>query len=626
MSIMLSSLKDLVAGLRKKGPPVRRRLRVEPLESRTMLSAASMATLEFRADPPLLDSVAGFFDADNITQLMDAKQELQRHAATEQSKVFEQIALSRAELIALSRAELMADEPLSDIRATIKATSPRLQVPRNAHDQIKGAEDLSRANQKRLAAIEWPNPIAQIPLSPAVGGRDFFGNVKADGALSDLARLQITADHRLPTALVPPGNSEPFKQFNDGDLSRFLNQRHENLAGALGIDPLAYRANPGMEGGFVVIRRVGSDPNPRLAGDFLAVRERFVAPGTFTPPGELMILSDLSGSESTPLESSVSSTQRTSLGMSMLAPPEASSATNLASEGGFVTLTAPERVVLTDLSAGFPQSGEVNKLETKLSGPDSAGHTSINHLGGIRSSMLEDGTEGGLVDIDIVNETSPPMSTGAGYTPLFKPLWDSESRNSLGSVWRSFGDEDESPDAPRLAGDDDQPTNEPTDGSNQTQNAAPYYGSTFDSEEGGMVELVATGLTDAEMAYASTLSPGTDYQRPLTDGTKTQMDKGLGLFQAFELASVPGRLADASSLTVAGTNEPSPLARTTASDSKDDAPAPEESASAVEKSGELSDSRAAAMPAIVIAMMLTAVDVVREKGTSRNSEHRIDPI
>jgi len=123
-----------------------------------------------------------------------------------------------------------------------------------------------------------------------------------------------------------------------------------------------------------------------------------------------------------------------------------------------------------------------------------------------------------------------------------------------------------------------------------------------DSEEGGMIELAAAAYASAHPSHTS---PAADATRPrLSPSTGViQMDVGVGLFQAFELATAPVEQAAQAEATSADGDSPDPQTNSAACAASDAEPAAEQSAGTDEPTDQ-SVQRAVAAPAVLAAALL----------------------
>jgi hypothetical protein len=218
-----------------------------------------------------------------------------------------------------------------------------------------------------------------------------------------------------------------------------------------------------------------------------------------------------------------------------------------------------------------------------------------------RLSVLEEATEGGLVDIDELLETTAitsgrPASSKPGSAD--KPAWDSARRNLLPS-----GTQD-SAYRRRTGQRVDPATGERSHGQSGerggSHDAPKLAGRARTVDEGGMIALVATANPRDDWSSANPSAPLAAGPRELVlppGSGGIRMDAGIGLFQAFELATTPVQVGAPHSAA----SESAGATKAAASSATGGKSSSERSASTY---GELTPNRAATIPAVLIVSCL----------------------
>jgi len=536
---MLTILQQVLAGMQSKERKGRRRLRVEPLESRIVLSAASPAASVFHAVPPAVDALSSLVDTDFTARLTESTHEFQPETVAERD---------------------------------------------NVHEQV----EFFKPNAGRLSGIERRNATAQITTSSLTVDHAFPRSLSAGDDPDQVASFPDVSDHRFPSSFAPPGGSDLVQRRADREASSFFDRAPDPFANTHALDVFALRNNRGSEGGFVTIKSIRPELDLRAVDHILAMRKPFLG------ASPLMRLGRFSALESTWLD---------------------------ASEGGFVTLAAQEAIVSTNSNVDLAGRMGAGLTATVPSFENVAHDTPpalIGPLDGTRSSSWDGETEGGFVDIDVEHEASSLWLERTDHTPTVTLPWDSEGLDSVDSIWSALGDEIEPLERNHVGRGDDRQVSEHAVGESDSEDVAQDSRWAFHSEEGGMIELAAAVLS-AESSDALEASLGATGEEPSTAHEAIRMDKGIGLFQAFELATVPTEHVDGSQVSSFEASEVDPPADVTASRSPDDGPAAEHSAACNGESTEQLVQSAAAIPTIVVvASLMSSVDCSAPTGLGMN--------
>ena len=703
---MLTVFGRLIAGVRKKERTAPRRLSVEPLESRTVLSVVSLGAPVFPANPPLVESLPGLVDTD-----FAAKREFRAEPAAEGGKHLDEIDFSRADGLA----DGPAPQPVNE------TTASSLPLPGQARHQFAGPVALGKANSGPAVGIEWPHAVTPPMPAPLSASPGFSPSPSTDAVADHLTSPGAPASLQFQPPFVstsPPGvlghgrdtsgyvsvayDPENFSIASSAEFSAVrppsdsAAPRPEParwlFAGVKGTDevrqpltvdsaawahwpaslprtetPGAHPAGPQapsfeiwadreLEGGFVSMEYVRSEPN-LPPDEFSALREHFIEPFALTPPNGLLAPRDPTPPDGDWLRSPIAHQRATRLvGLTLDLLP-ISEEISMPSEGGFVQLPAYNLALVADWQvdwAGPERLGSAQAGEFDLTGTDSmfdaarndASHTAVLGRDLTRPNTLENTIEGGFVDVGIVPDTLSSLSGRSGRISTGKSLWDSAEQDVLDSVWTDSADEEENLlwDSERqdwdesiwsdlgreygsvyetdIAGDDDPQVDEHSASDDESDESAQRFHRVFYGEEGGMIELGAVSSTAAS-SRAQAVASATDSDDLSLEAKDIRMDKGVGRFQAFELATVPAQYVAESDMTSAELTEPVRPAVETASTSTSDAPPTEASASASRERSEPLVHRAATLPTIVLlASLATAIDAVPQEATFRDQKPR----
>jgi len=229
----------------------------------------------------------------------------------------------------------------------------------------------------------------------------------------------------------------------------------------------------------------------------------------------------------------------------------------------------------------------------------------------VRLPTLGDEAEGGLINIDTANETSSLSSNRTTSDKDFtvEASRDTDEWRSLDSIWSSLGRGSELAEDGTFA-DELNERNPEEDGqldeASQADEARRNSSWAAYSEEGGMIELVAAGSSQGHTSWHPA-RPEEVKPTPSTEAGDIPMDAGVGMFQAFELATAPSQPFGESDTT---SSDDDPQTETTAS-TADESPPVEQSAAVAEGSADQSGQRAAAVPAVIVVTYL--VDCWRRK-------------
>jgi hypothetical protein len=275
-------------------------------------------------------------------------------------------------------------------------------------------------------------------------------------------------------------------------------------------------------------------------------------------------------------------------------------------EGGFVTLSTGQDVA--PISPSLELS--YNTINTSSQASDWKGvarlstdvtlaseleerpHQAFSSLRETMPSTIDD-QDGGLIDIDGTAGVVP-----SGDTPLSRQF------RRLNSGWTSLDTDGGVVDGERLPRGD----KERRDHSGALADAAFASDWSAESEEGGMIELAAYDSRDSR----SPVAVDSASKHVPSKWRDIRIDKGLGRFRAVEVAEAPSEHAGDDALAKQGMEQELPIETTASAESN----TPEPSASAATEPHVETDHHAAA-PAIIGLSLMSGVDRETRKASSR---------
>lgn len=271
----------------------------------------------------------------------------------------------------------------------------------------------------------------------------------------------------------------------------------------------------------------------------------------------------------------------------------------------------------TGLASGATQAerGATNGVtRTALSQPaDSASSLSTQ----LESSGLlasEHGVEGGFIEIGVDPRSGSQTNECREDDGVVVLPWSHRARGPAGSnPWPRGDDRTTQPDIGLDLRDDCRAAKDQT-GDGEADALAQEETCVCDSQEGGMIALAAgtdfAALTSDALTLSAASTPESAAGAPARD---VEIDNGVGLFQAFELAEAPTECVSYFSSTsppLEGTDAPG---QRPAAVPAGDAPVTEDSAAAKTESGNQRVDRAANVTTMVAASLVTVVVGRRRK-------------
>ncbi|MFZ1933992.1 MAG: hypothetical protein WCB27_19135 [Thermoguttaceae bacterium] len=147
-----------------------------------------------------------------------------------------------------------------------------------------------------------------------------------------------------------------------------------------------------------------------------------------------------------------------------------------------------------------------------------------------------DAAEGGYVEID-----NTPLTSGL-FSPIRQtPTWSDDGGNASDTLAQYGQHGDVPPGVSGIVKDIGQPAEMRSEGVVQPELADLDSARAANAAEGGMVELAAAS---SDARPISTQSPTPEHGDPLPNVKEIELDNGLGLFHAFELATAPALHGD----------------------------------------------------------------------------------
>ncbi len=663
---MAKGLLGSSVGSRGKPSLARRRLRVEPLESRTMLSAAGVFSPELDPGMATPDMVSGIAGADMLANPIEVWSDLGQDAVAAHT--------NDAGRIDFSKIDPTDQTPATIIRSAVK-TMPVVLPSSGAGAGGKAdstvwfkgrvPEDYPGSTQPYSGQIVWQvdgtveDGIIDLQrvINPAVSVSEFGSVETIDGrwpsrflivqpSPDTIDLTFVDGNQRWSSSYMVSGVGSSLEPDFDPDRSQPSSRLPDDPWNRAGTDHDSGRDFKDPEGGFVHILRMDSEARSFSANRATDLNAR--------PPeaAELANLDRLNAVTNSGLVGNVSQA------FSMIAEPkllteaitpelwENSGRTPSDADGGLAHDTA----VLTESS--------IERSSPAFTSPDQRTDSVLDRTSGVSetsplvrsapngglaavfgahdrfmSSVFGGGTDGDLIDFDWASNSHSGLPGQSEYNPAPRPSWRSDELGSVDPIWKSIGNESEPGTRTRVVQDESPQAGNQAAGHEATGRVEASRALAIDSEEGGMIELVAANLSETDSDRLSVAALEIAAQETTGDGDKIRMDKGVALFQAFELATVPvqgGREASdtpeepievgvpvqAAALTSMN-HRPSPKESASA-DGKSDVPvqaavltstdrrpSPKESASAVRESGR-PEYRAAAIPSVVSAAAFLA--------------------
>ncbi len=551
---MLGSLRRLAVGAHKNKPVTRRRLGVEVLEPRTLLSAASMTAPVLRGEPAPCDVCPAPDDVDIARVLMEA-----------------------------------TSEPLHAMWPAIETRRP-------------------------------PRPVA----APALGRPT---DVRVAGE-AEAGRLAMPSAVTMAASPVPLPADVRSVLSGPSIIGQWI-EDHED-SHRIGLD--ASRTIPEPEGGFIDTARFSAETGNHLGDQVFDARELAPRAGMLPPVDPWMAPREFDTPQMAWLHPSASARQEAAVGRLALGSLEVSRDADSLSQGGETSLPAYEWIAWMDSgmesaarerarlapSLGFEQSAAIDvvelapRLEPALNDPVLSSPGVVDRP---RRFGVEVEAEGGLVDIDGAADAASESFELARPRWTRDTFWHREEQDPGDSLVEDQDGENEA-----LAGDPAAARQSAE--SVQSGRAAQRLGLPIESDEGGMIELVAAVVTATEPTHTAKVLPRSDDQHPSHPGGSIRMDSGVALFQAFELATVPTQHVHPSGSSSEQSGETGlPAGSPPATSTLDGTPA-QESLSTSGTSEEQPEGRHSAASLVVVASLVVAVDRLRQEEDPTHGECR----
>ena len=522
----------------------------------------------------------------------------------------------------------------SVIQPGIETRTVHFSEAGDVRDRIASVENaLGGQDTRSFAPPEWEGSIDTFAASWPTGMEHAFP-VPGKGLAHDSTLAPPPISRTAYASIFQSlGRSDLTEHRSESTTSNHADQRGERLAATTGIDTSAIRPRLNLEGGFTPIGPDYSRTGPIAPIPFFATLEGLTTRG---PASRLRELYETGKPAVFDRVSFDVGLYRKSV-VSTLDSPTTSTNVLSSYEGGLVNLTAHGTLGVTDLYSApssraaedvvtvgetAPASHTQSWLTMPNGDPSSNLYDSnamadpLNPLSRVRLSVPDGEAEGGLINIDTASETSTLSSgqTASDRNTTVEASRQTGEWRSLDSIWSSLGRGNELADDSTFADELDEQDTEGDghlDESDEVRGVRRSSRWAAYSEEGGMIELVASAYPTAGSSQAHTSwqpSRSEGKPTPSAEAGDIPMDAGVGLFQAFELATAPTQPVDESGSV---SNDTEPPTETTASAAADEDPPVEQSAAVVEGSAEQSTQRAAAVPAVIIVTYL--VDRWRRK-------------
>jgi hypothetical protein len=559
---MFLNMRPSVAGRQGRDLKPRRILRVEPLESRTMLSVAGMAPHLLSAAEPFALSSANLVEAADVAEESPAAHEASRLAAIPPG--------AGTNSPDFTVAGGPASDPWLAMQIVVSRADLRLPFPMQAGDST-------------VAGDAAPNGRRMPPLGaePGVAGQDFPLATFATWAFPEDLRVDGTPDDLA--ALVAGANRREAIEFRPGEAVEF-------------------QPDSSLEGGFIAL---GNPLHAAFSGRMDEIR---------TADAPTMMLR-----ESPPLAETKAMDDAASFDDPL---PQLSASDDLEWQIGSLTRDAIESStpVGTREQAGFVALPGFDSTEANGAGANATAQPDANlHP----DPVLEQ------ADAAVVKETaaSGEATRNSQLPPLRNPIVRAHVSDLEGELEGVPVDIDAASGSAsrstRPAGRDLPPETQADSDLAAAFQAGPAQLSHWAShqEEGGTIDLVEAALVRQELTDAQPRTPGGE--APL-DAQDIRMDKGVGLFQAFELSTVPTQDPKQPTLTTADEGQLLAPPEAGASASGTFAPVRNVSEAVSKESDRQPGRHAAALPSAIVALLLTAAGQAHlDKGASERNWRRL---
>ena len=286
--------------------------------------------------------------------------------------------------------------------------------------------------------------------------------------------------------------------------------------------------------------------------------------------------------------------------------------------GTSIDLSSQQLQVLRDGLASLPPSQKISDEHVLSSGrkprsgtespPEWISKPLTESLTDLSFANDPDARDNGSVDFDATNP-STHHSRRKSPLPEDNSWWHSESHRLRSSFWLEFSRDVES----RLTDDTDDVEIQAA----ESEIADAH--SQVDMQQGGMVELIAAA---SSKSTSSRQSPPSSTQPLHTlaaglSGVAVQIDTGVGMFQAFEIATSPQQTRGAPGLTIS--EDDLPIVPTAVHTSDKVSPTD----AVISEEIETADTHAASIPAVLV---FAALVFQRKRKVDENSEESPKPM
>ena len=643
---------------RKSGagrPTGRRRLNLEPLESRMLLSATPMASAAAEMRPPSAHWLPNYHDLERFAEYAIVGPEDHQ---TERTGLIQPPDLAHTRQAAADR--LHANSPSADSPNVLDAVEAGQPVPLPLWTTFEGTDAVAYGSAPQNTGLELQPP-------------------------SSIGRAEVAAPPRAPLSL--PIGAPLSADLASEDIPPLA--EHQWNASSLPItsrtSPLHSLVDVPDEATPLEVGRPRSLDDPALDA-----RKPSSWPG---PTDAIRFLSEIYAYREGPLESVVAGAGSVGLEGSAYTPVWFSTVESSAENDGLVPSATHTLLRLVDIPitrSGSTDAGREGPaaagetVETRLVTETASGNGISSSSGlpdGVASSRLDNWIEGGLIDIeetamasseaelrsmetwmqpsllqfgeqdsgDLFWSPAANLATESGEaefsqdakqqsgedfrgnqnpadsvsiadlasdsseaesdpieTWLQTPLRKADEQDSVDLFWERSGNVAAESDEAQLAREETQQSGQDSEGDQNQVNGVPIPDLALESSEGGMIELAAASSTGDASCQA--VHPSNPTAKPVHhEAGGIQIDRRLGLFRDFELATSLSQSAETSDSTGGGQNAAVSQVESTLSAAVADAPELTASASNTVSQAAWPGRQAAAIPAILIVSLASGI-------------------
>ncbi len=302
-------------------------------------------------------------------------------------------------------------------------------------------------------------------------------------------------------------------------------------------------------------------------------------------------------------------------------PPSVLMRQSVRDDGGLIQLATYSLLGLMDSSSAYSTwtgaarhsqtaAGDVSDLAADAIFQGIASRS--EPTGGIDASAADEWSEGGLIDVGQVSPAFSDEESGPLPSWLRSPLSHSVEEDVVDLLWGRVDNLVAEPGEAEGTEQNEQPLDEASPGDENSEKSEPNPSVASDSSEGGMIELAAVSSTANGCCQTADTS-GPAAKAVPNSAENIRVDRSLGLYRAFELATSLSEPVAAPESAWNGQHAASAESGSNLTSAAADTPAAETSAAA--QAAPSDQHHAAATPAILIVSLASRI-----AGTSKQRE------